>query len=51
MARHRVACLDVWSEAVREVVARTAPPEFELVFVSSYDAGHQRGLAATGATT
>jgi len=44
---HRVICLDVWAEAVRDVVRRSAPPEFELGFASSYEAGHQRELAAT----
>jgi D-3-phosphoglycerate dehydrogenase len=43
---HRVAFLDVWAEAVREVVRRSAPPSFDLVFASSYDARHQRALAA-----
>jgi phosphoglycerate dehydrogenase-like enzyme len=42
----RVACLDVWSEAVRTEVRRVAPPEFELVFAQSYEAAHQRDLAS-----
>ena len=43
---HRVACLDVWASAVREVVRRVAPLDFELSFASSYEAEHQRALAA-----
>ena len=43
---HRVACLDVWAEAVREVVRRSAPAEFTLSFASSYEPEHQRALAA-----
>jgi len=39
-----VACLDVWAPAVREVVARTAPPELELRFATSYDDAEQMGL-------
>jgi D-3-phosphoglycerate dehydrogenase len=42
----RVACLDVWADAVRNEVRRVAPAEFELSFASSYDAGHQRDLAS-----
>jgi D-3-phosphoglycerate dehydrogenase len=46
MAAFQVACLDVWSDAVRDVVRGVAPAGFELSFASSYDAGHQRELAA-----
>jgi len=42
---YRVACLDVWSDAVREIVRRTAPAEFELSFASSYESETQRALA------
>jgi phosphoglycerate dehydrogenase-like enzyme len=42
----RVACLDVWSEAVRAEVRRVAPPGFDLVFADSYEPQHQRGLAS-----
>ena len=43
---YRVACLDVWAPAVREVVRRTAPPELALRFADSYDADAQCDLAA-----
>ncbi len=43
---YQVACLDVWADAVRAEVRRVAPPEFSLHFASSYDAAHQRVLAA-----
>ncbi len=43
--RCRVACLDVWAPAVREVVSRVAPPELELHFAQSYDQSHQHELA------
>ena len=46
MTRYRVACLDVWSDAVRAEVRRNAPAEFELSFASSYEPGHQQELAA-----
>lgn len=42
----RVACLDVWAPAVRDVVRRTAPPELSLHFADSYDADAQCALAA-----
>jgi len=42
----RVACLDVWSEGVRAEVRRVAPAECECVFAASYEAQHQRDLAA-----
>jgi phosphoglycerate dehydrogenase-like enzyme len=42
----RVACLDVWSEAVRAQVLGVAPPGFELVFASSYEPQHQCDLAS-----
>ena len=41
---HYVACLDVWTPGVREVVRRTAPPELELHFAESYDDAEQMGL-------
>lgn len=41
---HRVACLDVWAPAVREVVARVAPPELDLRFAQSYDESEQLAL-------
>ncbi len=41
---HFVACLDVWTPAVREVVRRVAPPELELHFAKSYDEAEQLGL-------
>ena len=41
---HVVACMDVWAPAVREVVRRTAPPELELRFASTYDQGEQMAL-------
>ncbi len=43
---HKVACLDVWAEAVRAEVRRTAPASFELVFADSYEPAHQRELVA-----
>lgn len=39
-----VACLDVWTPGVREVVQRTAPPELRLRFASSYDEAEQNAL-------
>ena len=42
--RHYVACLDVWTPGVREVVRRTAPPELDLHFATSYDDAEQMGL-------
>jgi D-3-phosphoglycerate dehydrogenase len=41
---HYVACLDVWAPAVREVVRRTAPPELDLHFATSYDEAEQMAL-------
>jgi phosphoglycerate dehydrogenase-like enzyme len=41
---HFVACLDVWAPAVREVVRRTAPPELDLHFATSYDEAEQMAL-------
>lgn len=38
----RVACLDVWADAVRAEVRRAAPPGFDLRFASSYEPAHQR---------
>lgn len=42
----RVACLDVWTDAVRAEVRRAAPADFELRFAASYEPAHQRDLAA-----
>lgn len=42
---YRVACLDVWADAVRAQVRRVAPPAFELSFAASYEPRHQRELA------
>jgi len=39
-----VACLDVWTPAVREVVRRSAPPELDLHFAQSYDEAEQMSL-------
>lgn len=44
--KHRVACLDTWAPAVREMVARVAPAELELRFAGSYDDAEQIALAA-----
>ena len=41
---HYVACLDVWAPAVREVVRRTAPPELDLHFATTYDEAEQMAL-------
>ena len=41
---HYVACLDVWTPGVREVVRKTAPPELDLHFATSYDDVEQMGL-------
>ena len=41
---HRVACLDVWAPAVREVVRSVAPPELDLEFATSYDEREQLAL-------
>jgi D-3-phosphoglycerate dehydrogenase len=43
--RCQVACLDVWTPGVRDVVAGAAPPELELHFAQSYDEAHQNALA------
>jgi phosphoglycerate dehydrogenase-like enzyme len=42
---HKVACLDVWAPAVRDVVRRAAPPELALHFAQSYDDAEQFALA------
>ena len=42
----RVACMDVWAPAVREVVRHAAPPELALRFADTYDAAEQMALAA-----
>jgi len=42
--KHFVACLDTWAPAVREVVRKTAPPELDLHFATSYDDAEQMGL-------
>ena len=41
---HLVACLDVWSPSVREVVRRIAPKELELNFAASYDEAEQMAM-------
>ena len=41
---HYVACLDVWTPAVREVVRRVAPADLDLHFAESYDPAHQLAL-------
>lgn len=41
---HFVACLDVWTPAVRAVVQRVAPPELDLHFAVSYDEAEQMAL-------
>lgn len=43
---HTIACLDVWSPAVQEVVALAAPPEFSVRFAETYDVDHQMELVA-----
>ena len=43
---HFVACLDVWTPAVREVVRRVAPPELDLHFAKTYDEAEQLALVA-----
>jgi len=47
--RHRVACLDVWSTAVRALVRQSAPADFELHFADSYDTTEQMALAGPAA--
>lgn len=42
---HRVACLDVWTPAVRDVVQSVAPAELDLKFAVSYDEAEQFALA------
>ncbi len=42
--KHKVACLDVWTPAVRDVVRRAAPAELELQFAQSYDDAEQLAL-------
>ena len=41
---HFVACLDVWTPAVREVVRRAAPTDLDLHFAESYEPAHQLAL-------
>ena len=41
---HFVACLDVWTPGVREVVRRAAPAELDLHFATSYDDAEQMAL-------
>lgn len=42
----KVACLDVWVDAVRHEVQRAAPAGWRLFFAESYDAAYQQALAA-----
>ncbi len=42
---YRVACMDVWAPAVRDVVIHAAPPELALRFATSYDPAEQLALA------
>lgn len=42
----KVACLDVWADAVRHEVQRAAPAGWQLSFADSYEAAHQHALAA-----
>jgi len=46
MAKHVVAVMDVYAPAVREAIARVAPPNFELRFADSYDEAEQAALVA-----
>ena len=39
-----VACMDVWTPAVRVVVQNAAPPELDLRFANSYDRAEQMAL-------
>ena len=43
---HVVACMDVWTPAVRAEVQRNAPAELELRFAASYEAVDQMALVA-----
>lgn len=45
--KHTVACLDVWTPAVRAEVQRVAPADCELVFADSYEPAHQQALSAS----
>ena len=42
---HIVACLDVWTPVVQELVGRSAPAELDLRFAASYDEAEQMALA------
>ena len=42
--KYVVACMDVWTPAVRVVVQNAAPPELELRFANSYDRAEQMAL-------
>lgn len=42
--KHRVACMDGWAPAVRDVVRRAAPPELALCFAESCDPAQQAAL-------
>ncbi|MGB6105145.1 MAG: 2-hydroxyacid dehydrogenase [Pusillimonas sp.] len=46
MIRCQVACLDVWAQNVREIVAAEAPAGFELAFADSYLTEEQMSLAS-----
>jgi D-3-phosphoglycerate dehydrogenase len=43
--KHIVACMDVWTPAVKGVVERTAPADLELRFALTYDEAEQMALA------
>ncbi len=42
--KYVVACMDVWTPAVRAVVQHAAPPELDLHFANSYDRTEQMAL-------
>ena len=42
--KYVVACMDVWTPAVRAVVQNAAPPELELRFANTYDRAEQMAL-------
>ena len=42
--KYVVACMDVWTPAVRVVVQNAAPPELDLRFANSYDRAEQMAL-------
>ena len=44
-----VACMDVWTPAVRAVVQNAAPPELDLHFANTYDRAEQRALVEPAA--